>query len=80
MTQHVLHRSSDGQLRREELILIQGGDFKLFERIDLRGKGEVSKDNFMAFIKHEHSQRGEAKGLKYVNTVSQDCIPNPNPH
>lgn len=47
---------------------LQGGNFKLFERIDLQGNGEVSKEEFMAYCRHEHAERGEEKGVKYVNT------------
>ena len=45
-----------------------GGDFKLFEKIDIQGNGTVLQEEFLTYLKNEHQRRGDIKGGRYINT------------
>ena len=51
---------------RTKLILYAVG---LFEEIDLDQDGEIRVEEFRAWLKQTHAQKGDKKGTRYINTL-----------
>lgn len=50
-------------MRKEDLVTVQGGDFRMLEKMDLNSDGVVTVGEWLAFITREHSiKRAKRKG------------------
>ena len=54
---------------KPELVTVHGGDFGLFEEIDLDANGFFDIAEWNQYIKNERAERGDAKSLKFVNIL-----------
>jgi hypothetical protein len=55
---------SDGLLSKDELVAAHGGDFKIFAKLDTDGNGMISQDEFLAYLKSRHAEKGAKKAEK----------------
>jgi len=65
-------RGESEQLTRPVLLEVQGGDFKLFEKIETAAKGFIEREDWLAYFRLAHAAREEknqGKGDAWVRTL-----------
>ena len=53
--------TEDPAIQQDELIMAQGGDYKLFEKLDTEKQGFVTLDQWMVYLRQKHAQIGKKK-------------------
>ena len=56
-------------MTRKALVLAQGADFKLFEKMDIRKDGAVEASEWHEYLEKKFKEKGEAKGIKWLKTL-----------
>ena len=64
-----LCKRGGGNVKKCDVIDAQGGDFQLFEKADGDGDEELSRGEWLGYVKDMHRKKGDKKGNKWLKNV-----------